>query len=161
MRHTDMGRANLRMPVTIAEGSERDRELWERTNKEAVSAYQSMCIADIPYEDARTVLPLATETWIIAGMPMRTWLETYEYRACYMFYPEMRWVFQRMKEELARHNEPLSTYAQITCERRKICTYRGAEDTAECPLRKANGWDREWQSPEYDDRMLRLRALGQ
>ncbi len=82
MRHTDMGDANVRMPASIAEGDPYARDIWLATVNKAVAHYQRLVRLDIPYEDARTVLPLATETWIIGGMPLRTWLETYEYRAC-------------------------------------------------------------------------------
>lgn len=161
LRHTDMGNANIRMPETIADASLRDQTVWMDATAKALSAYQGLVEADIPYEDARTVLPIATETWIIAGMPLRTWLETYEYRACHMFYPEMRRVWRRMKEELDKVAPRVAEQARITCERRKICTYRGAEDTTSCPLRQAHGWDREWQSEQYDDRTLLLQALEQ
>lgn len=82
LRHTDMGFANQRMPLSIAASSQLDQYIWERSVKQSVSTYQALVAEDVPYEDARTVLPLSTETWIIGGMPMRTWLETFEYRAC-------------------------------------------------------------------------------
>lgn len=151
LRHTDMGDANLRMPVTIADAAGWQQETWINANRNAVAAYQQLVEGNVPYEDARTVLPLATETWIIAGMPLRTWLETFEYRACYMFYPEMRWVFARMKEELAKRAPKIAAQARITCERKGVCTYRGAEDTECCPIYPGA---REWRSKLYDDKML-------
>lgn len=157
MRHTDMGRRpNVRMPLTIAADDER-RAAWLKSINAAIDAYARLVGDDTPYEDARTVLPIATETWIIAGMPLRTWLETYAYRACYMFYPEMRWVFRRMREELARVAPRIAERARVSCEVRGVCTYRGAEDTEPCPIYPGA---REWRSPEYDDRMLRLKALA-
>ena len=75
---------------------------------------------------------------------------------CYMFYPEMRYVFHRMKEELEASAPTVAKHAQITCERKGVCTYRGAEDTQTCPIYPGS---REWQSPLYDDRMLRLQAI--
>jgi len=157
LRHTDMGNANIRMPETIAEHPDVHlRQLWVNSVDDARLNYQRLVARDVPYEDARTVLPLSTETWIIAGMPLRTWLETYEYRACYMFYPEMRYVFHRMREELQLSAPTVAKHAQITCERKGVCTYRGAEDTETCPIYPGS---REWQSPLYDDRMLRLQSL--
>lgn len=161
LRHTDMGFANQRMPASIAAGSEADQDLWTRSVKQSVSSYQALIAGDVPYEDARTVLPLSTETWIIGGMPMRTWLETFEYRACLMFYPEMRYVFQRMKEVLAESHAWIADQAKITCERKHVCTYRGAEDTEWCPIYPGS---REWRSPQYDramlDRFAKLKADG-
>ena len=157
LRHTDMGIANMRVPEYIITASQKIQEVWADSVSQARYAYVKLIAKDVPYQDARTVLPLATETWIIAGMPFRTWLDTYAYRACNMFYPEMRWVFGRMKEELAKKAPRLAEQARITCELKKRCTYRGAEDTSVCDFPWSS--DREWTSPLYDDAMLKLDAL--
>jgi thymidylate synthase ThyX len=151
MRHTDMGNANVRMPEYIANANQVYQSQWAIAIGNSIGVYQELVNADTPYEDARSVLPIATETWIIGGMPLRTWLETYEYRACHMFYPEMRYIFGRMKDALAKRAPNVARQAHITCERKGICTYRGAEDTTGCPIYPGA---REWQSPLYDDRTL-------
>jgi len=151
MRHTDMGNANMRMPESIVHTDVFTRDEWVASVEASRGNYEDLIEQDIPYEDARTVLPLATETWIIAGMPLRTWLETYAYRSCEMFYPEMQYVFRRMKEELAKKSPKIAEQAKISCEVKGVCTYRGAEDTTGCSIYPGS---REWQSPLYDDKML-------
>lgn len=158
-RHTDLTGVNFRMPEHIANGKQTPYYLWLHSVEGSRRIYEHLIEKwDTPYQDARTVLPIASETWIIAGMPLRTWLETYAYRACEMFYPEMQWVFRRMKEELAKVAPKIAAQAKISCELKEKCTYRGSEDTSVCSMPWAN--DREWQSPLYDDRMLKLQALG-
>ena len=151
MRHTNMGDANVRMPSAIAAKSKTLQQTWLESVKASVFTYNELVNADVAYEDARTVMPLATETWIIAGMPVRTWLETYEYRRCHMFYNEMQGVFGMMKDELMKVAPWLAGQAKITCERKGVCTYRGAEDTEWCPIYPGS---REWRSNLYDRKTL-------
>lgn len=83
MRHSYMGDANIRMPLYISQQPENIQKLWVDTVKTSVRTYQTLSEQhDAPYQDARTVLPIGIETWILGGMPIRAFLEVYAYRAC-------------------------------------------------------------------------------
>lgn len=157
MRHSNMGNANLRMPSGISNSSYDVQYEWSRVAQNAVGAYVNLVEEhDIAYQDARTVLPLATETWIIGGMPLRTFIETYNYRACYMFYPEMRWIFQRMGALLAEACPWVANKIKISCEvpdagGHHKCFYRGTEIVSDvCPLPWATEENRIWKSKRFD-----------
>lgn len=150
MRHSNMGNANLRMPDGIVESNETIQTKWIQSNRMAIETYLDLVTHDVAFQDARTVLPIATETWIIMGMPLRTFLETYAYRACFMFYPEMRWTFRRCGELLVSACPWLEKYVKISCEITKKCEFRGTEATGNyCPL----PWShiRKWTSKHFMD----------
>lgn len=156
MRHSNMGNANLRMPEYIAHTKEEKiKGDWYFATCNAVNAYVGLVHADVPYQDARTVLPLATETWIIGGMPLRTFIETYNYRACYMFYPEMQWVFRTAGVLLKEACPWLENKIKISCEipdkeGNHKCYYRGVEEVeGVCPLKWAKEENRLWKSTRF------------
>ena len=151
-----MGDANVRMPEFVAKGSEEIQEKWLLSNQMAVDTYHELVnVYDMPYQDARTVLPLSTETWLIVGMPLRTFLEMYNYRACYMFYPEMRWITQEMGLLLAAECPWLEDKIKISCEMadkdgNHKCFYRGVENVEEvCTLPWAKEENRIWKSTRF------------
>ena len=157
MRHSNMGNANLRMPGAISSSSYDIKYEWKRVTQNAVGSYINLVEEhDIAYQDARTVLPLATETWIIGGMPLRTFIETYNYRACYMFYPEMRWIFQKMGELLSEACPWVANKIKISCEipdkdGNHKCFYRGTEIVSDvCPLPWATEENRIWKSTRFN-----------
>lgn len=141
MRHSNMGNANLRMPEFITRQPLDKQQFWIDNQKRQVEAYMKMVEEWYwPYEDARSVLPIGTETWIIGGMPIRTFLETYAYRACYMFYPEMQWIFRECGRLLKEQCPWLADKVKISCEipnreGKHNCHYRGTEPVeGMCPL---------------------------
>lgn len=156
LRHSNMGHANVRMPEYVAKGSEDLQEKWTLATQMAVDTYVSMVNDDdMPYQDARTVLPLATETWLIVGMPLRTFLEMYNYRACFMFYPEMQWITQKMGSLLATECPWLEDKIKISCEipdkdGNHKCYYRGVEDVSlVCHFEWAKEDNRIWKSKRF------------
>ena len=149
MRHSRMHKANMRMPEYYANASEALQRSWIESVKNSLQAYEEHTTgADVPYQDARTVLPIATETWIISGYPVRAWLEEYAYRACTLFYPETRWIWHEMKRKLMEVCPWIAEQAKLTCELTKVCEYNGVENTHEmCEL----PWShiRRWQSAAF------------
>lgn len=133
MRHSDMYNANVRMPQQIVISDNDIQKKWIDAVKKSIDTYIELTRQfDIPYQDARTVLPLATETWIIVGMPIRTFLETYNFRACSMFYPEMVYCFREMGRLLSEKCNWLEPKIKISCEipdqnGEHWCYYRGTE----------------------------------
>lgn len=158
MRHTDMGNAAMRMPVEIANGDDKLRRMWENSVKESVIVYNALTDADVPFQDARTVLPIATETYIIASYPLSEFLSTYSYRACYMFYPEIVALFQQMGKVLIEKCPWIEPYVRIGCQKTRangenehMCTYQGWERVeGHCPLSWAKENNRVWKSSKFE-----------
>ena len=170
MRHTDMGDPAMRMPAEIAE--EYDKPVndvrhnvgtrggaWEESIAQSKRAYAALIDADVPYQDARTVLPIATETYIIAEYPLSEFLGTYAYRACHMFYPEIVALFGLMKEALVEKCPWLAEYILIGCEKtapsnglEHMCTYQGWERVeGHCPLAWAKEDNRVFKSRKFEN----------
>ena len=134
MRYADMGSFNVRMPVEIAKYSNAAL-VWTRAMREARRAYKELADMGIPMQDARTVCPIATETYIICEYPLSEFLNTYAYRACQMFYPETVALFGLMKKALLEKCPWLTDMVKISCEKTSggiqdlphKCTYQGWE----------------------------------
>ena len=166
MRHTDMGSgpdvnrvAAIRMPVEIYNASAEVREEWTHAVEVARQTYAVLVNQhDIPFQDARTVLPIGTETYIIAAYPVSEFLNTYSYRACFMFYPEIVALFHRMRSALVEECAWLEPYIQIGCERTRpngtmphMCTYQGWEKVeGQCPFIWAKEDNRVWKSSKFE-----------
>lgn len=164
MRHTDMGEPAMRMPEAIA-ASAKGRLDWLWAMEHARGVYTTLMELDIPYQDARTVLPIATETYIIASYPLGEFLNTYAYRACYMFYPEIVQLFRLMREALVEKSPWLAEHIAVSCEKTRPsvsttntavtyehqCTYQGWEQVeGHCPLTWAKEENRVWKSRKFD-----------
>lgn len=160
MRHTNMGYPAMRMPQHIAEHPDPEvRRDWWRSIGAAADTYWSLVHQDIPYQDARTVLPIATETYIIASYPLSVFLATYAYRACYMFYPEIVYLFRKMREALLEVCPWLDPFIKVSCEKTRpngeqehMCTYQGWERVeGHCPLAWAKEDNRVWKSSKFEN----------
>ena len=178
MRHTDMGsyvgdpalfemgeekeyegNAAMRMPEEIANSSEEVQALWIQSVNRARHNYAVLVNDyDVPFQDARTVLPIATETYIIASYPVSEFLNTFSYRACSMFYPEIVALFRLMREELLKVCPWLEPYVLISCEKTRpngefshMCTYQGWEKVeGQCPFAWAKESNRVWKSSKFE-----------
>jgi thymidylate synthase (FAD) len=160
MRHTDMGdQFNVRKPVTIEDSwaeidladSPNLRRLYEMDvqNKEeppdsadpnwvfvkaisvAQEAYALLKRADIPYQDARFICPIGTQTYIVATYPVKVWLDTFAYRACNLMMWEIVWLFRQMKVCVLERFPWMEPFIKISCEKSNKCTFQGWEATAE------------------------------
>jgi len=130
MRFTWMKNPNLRIPESIWEHEDllaRFDSLHDGFNQ----LYQDCISRDIPYQDARYILPSGTETYIMGIFPLHVWLDTYAYRACPMFMHEMSYVWWRMKQEVRKVNPWLAEQAVISCEKSHKCMFQGREDVKE------------------------------
>lgn len=169
-RHTNLTGVRYRMPVELThpDWAEREpidemfaqpslQEQWLEAVEHADATYRTMVALGVPYEDARTVLPISTETYIEVRMPWRTFVDTFAYRACYMFYPEMVWVMHELYRRLRVVAPELAQMLNISCERSQTCTYRGAEPTGDgaCPFvwSGRRNWvpdqNKRWEGREY------------
>jgi hypothetical protein len=157
MRHSMMGNANLRMSEHIASRSQEEQDFWIQSVRSSVGSYMhAVEKLDWPYQDARTLLPLSTETWIVMGMPIRTFLETYAYRACSMFYPEMVYIWRTMGTMLAESCPWLANKIKVSCEipdgqGKNWCHFRGTEPVEEfCKFPWAKAESRLFKSHLYE-----------
>lgn len=171
MRHTDMGSdlkeqdgfsdqtAAARMPEYIAQSPVEVQEEWLHAIEVARQTYSFLVdVFDVPFQDARTVLPIATETYIIGAYPVSEFLNTYSYRACYMFYPEIVALFHRMRIALLEKCPWLEPYILISCEKTRpngsqphMCTYQGWEKVeGQCPFIWAKEDNRVWKSSRFE-----------
>lgn len=120
----------FRMPESVWMNEE-CRTQWVRALVESHVAYQMAIEADVPYEDARYILNEGTTNFILCEYSLRTFLETYAYRACVMFQDEMVWVFRAMGAILVHKHPYLFKHVKISCEIAQRCTYQGRERTEE------------------------------
>lgn len=159
MRHTDMGNAAMRMPEEIAGADKEVQSLWNNQVNMSRAVYQTLTDKyDVPFQDARTVLPIATETYIIAAYPVSEFLSTYSYRSCYMFYPEIVALFRLMRDKLSEKCPWLTEHIVTSCEKTRpangqehMCTYQGWERVeGHCPLAWAKEDNRVWKSSKFE-----------
>ena len=147
----------------IVEGSQLPMEIatvgdiWRLSTELSREAYNWLCALDIPFQDARTVAPIATETYIVAAYPLVEFMNTFAYRGCYMFYPEIVVLFHRMRAALLEKAPWLEPHIKIGCETtapagkyEHRCTYQGWESVeGQCPL----AWGKEenlvWKSRRF------------
>jgi thymidylate synthase (FAD) len=152
-RATNMGdRPNTRVPESVF----KHRPLFRQylvSIKAAHLAYEQALDNDVSYQDARWILPEGTETYIMCEYPLRTFLETYAYRACVMFQWEHVFIMREMGRILTEAHPWLEPYVKISCERIKKCTFQGwerVEGFCEFP------WAREDNRIYQPDKKLRI-----
>jgi thymidylate synthase (FAD) len=117
---------NLRMPESVWR-NEQARMAWGIAAYQSVRAYNDACNAGVSYQDARWILPEATETYIMCEYPLRTFLEVYAYRGCPMFQWEYVHVMREMRKLLVAAHPWLEPYIKISCEKSQRCTFQGWE----------------------------------
>lgn len=180
MRYADMGNLNVRMPEEIAKrddenyidpakyphlsfgilGKATPTEVWQYSTDVAREAYNWMAEHKVPMQDARTVCPIATETYILCNYDLGEFLKLYSYRACQMFYPEMVQIMKLMKESLVQKAPWLEPYIKISCENTSgsihslhghRCTYQGWEKVeGHCTFEWATEKNRTFKSSKVD-----------
>jgi hypothetical protein len=120
----------FRMPESVW----MDRELrsrWIHVVVQAHRAYAEAISRDIPYEDARYILPEGTTNFILCEYSLRVFMETYAYRGCVMFQDEMVWVMRAMRTVLVEAHPNLEPHIKISCEKIHKCTFQGSERVEE------------------------------
>lgn len=120
------GMPDFQMPESVWLNPEL-RSMWIRVLREVHTVYNEAISADIPYEDARYILPEGTVNFILCEYSLRTFMETYAYRGCVMFQSEMVWVMRAMRELLVIAHPYLAEHILISCEKIHKCTFHGAE----------------------------------
>jgi thymidylate synthase (FAD) len=103
------------------------RTIWVKALREVHYAYNWAISSDIPYEDARYLLPEGTTNFILCEYSLRTFMETYAYRGCVMFQDEYVVTIRAMRKLLVDAHPYLAKHVLISCEKAKACTYQGRE----------------------------------
>jgi thymidylate synthase-like protein len=116
----------FRMPESVW-ANQHLRETWIRALRDVHNAYNAAVTQDIPYEDARYILPEGTTNFILCEYSLRTFMEMYAYRGCVMFQSEMVGVVRAMRRLLVNGHPYLSDHIRISCEKIHRCTFQGAE----------------------------------
>ena len=91
-------------PATVARGPERGK--FERHMRKSAALYREMIDAGVPAEDARFVLPNATETKILVSMNARELRHFFALRACRRAQWEIRGLAMKMLG-IAKEKAPL------------------------------------------------------
>lgn len=114
MYHSDA--PEYRMPESVWV-KPRAREAFLRMIYFCHQAYRIACEEDVSYQDARFALPEGSTSFILLEYPLRTFLDTYAYRACQMFQWEIVHCFRQMKERIVEDHEWMEPYIKISCEK--------------------------------------------
>lgn len=116
-RATYMGdHPDVRMPESIWRRPAA-REAYLMAIEAAHEAYRIATRANVSYQDARFILPEASQTYIVCEYPLRTFIETYAYRGCAMFQWEHVHVMREMRRLLVEAHPWLDPYIKISCEK--------------------------------------------
>jgi len=141
----------FRMPETVWLAPRHVRDAWIKALYVAHVAYQVACDANVPYQDARFILPEGTTTFIMCEYPVREFLAVYAYRACTMFQWEIRDVFRKMGSLLSDRYPWLEPYIKISCEKSHVCEFQGWERVEGfCPLPWAREDNRRFRSDKHE-----------
>lgn len=139
---------NFRMPESVWRNV-RARNAFEAAIAAAHTAYRTACEEDVSYQDARYILPIGTETYIMCEYTVREFLALYAYRACSMFQWEICHTVRQMGSILGEAYPWLAPYIKISCEAVKRCTFQGWEEVDEqCDLPWAHETTRTFK-PEH------------
>lgn len=124
----------FRMPETVWVNAD-VRRVWVEALINAQHAYSVAVQCDVPYEDARYILPEGTTNFILCEYSLRTFMETYAYRGCVMFQDEYVHAIRAMRTLLVEAHPYLEPHIKISCEIPKKCTYQGPEPVeGQCDL---------------------------
>jgi thymidylate synthase (FAD) len=131
---------NFRMPATIFE----DDRLFDMVNEYITLArriHRELVDADIPYQDARFVIPMGMTTHLIATYNYRALRDFCATRLCNMVQWEINEVAKLMKKQVTQVHPILGEALMPRCEMIGKCTFAGWEK--KCEERE---YERDWTS---------------
>ncbi len=97
------------------------KKKYDQAVKEVGKLYDELVQEGIKAEDARYLLPNATETRIVVTMNARSLLNFLEHRLCTRAQWEIRILAQKMLKEATKVAPEIFKYAGPTCKTEKIC----------------------------------------
>lgn len=99
----------------------RNNKIFLKNIKQAKQAYDKLIKSGVKKEDARFVLPNASETKIVVTMNARSLLHFFEKRLCNRAQWEIREMAKLMLEQVKKVAPNIFKYAGPTCKMQKIC----------------------------------------
>ena len=106
---------------------ETKKEIEEHWNK-TIKLFNKLIDKGFPNEDARSILPIGTATYIIVETDLKAFADAFSYRGCAMFMPETQHIFWRMRDLIVEKYPFLENMLRLACEKQQVCTYQGMED---------------------------------
>lgn len=90
--------------------------------------YSSMAHENIPFQDCRDILPISTQTYIIAETTLKDLIDSYTFRACSFCQQQIIFCFEGMKRGVLERYPGLEKYLRTGCEKTGVCQHQGWED---------------------------------
>lgn len=147
-RATFYGEApEVRLPETIWL-DETARKAALNLIEQGWDTYRELCELDLPYQDARYLLPEGTVNYIQCTYDLREWLNTFSYRSCFMFQHEIGHVFRLMRDLLVERHPWLGAHAVTSCIKAGHSTFSGWESVDACPVPTCNDATRRFKPSE-------------
>jgi thymidylate synthase ThyX len=145
------GLSESNIGIRISPHIAKNPELFEKVKKhfeETKRLYSEIVDADVPFQDARDLLPIGSQTYIIAECSLKEFMKTFSYRGCSMFQPQMVYVMWKMREEIIKVYPKLEKFLVLSCEKNNTCMYQGWESSDKaCSLEQAK--KRQFKSSVY------------
>jgi len=116
----EKGQFDYLIPPTIERNPEL-KQKFEDFMKEISNKYQEFTAAGIPAEDARSVLPNACATSLVASLNLRELIHIANLRLCTRAQYEIRTMVKMMCEELIKEEPWLKPYLVPKCEKNGYC----------------------------------------
>lgn len=116
----EKGQFDYLIPQTI-ERDEKLKEKFENFMAEIAKVYEEFTEAGIPAEDARSVLPNACATSMVASLNLREMIHLAHLRLCTRAQFEIRTLVKMMCEELVKEEEWLKPYLVPKCDALGYC----------------------------------------
>jgi len=140
LRWRNVENFNFRMPVSITDNPVLE-DMVDKYIQMAREIHRELVLEDIPYQDARFVIPMGMTTHLIATYNYLSLKNFCATRLCNMVQWEINEVARLMKEEVVKVEPILGSALIPRCEMINKCTFAGWE--SKCEERE---FERDWTS---------------
>jgi thymidylate synthase (FAD) len=117
--------------------------------KESKQIYQDMVEENIPFQDCRDILPISTQTYIIAECSLKEFMNTTRYRACSFFQQQMVYVIKQMQARVTELYPWLGDHFKTSCEMTGKVMYQGWESADASAVCGCGAKGRDFKSEVY------------
>ncbi len=128
-RYVNLNEPNYVVPPSISK-NKKTKKAYDDTMETIWNHYNTLLEMKIPAEDARYVLPNATQTNIMVTMNARSLLNFFELRCCLHAQWEIRMLANKMLREAKKVAPRIFQHAGPSCQTKRICL----EKKKDCPL---------------------------
>lgn len=123
-------------------------EKYQEACLKAGEAYDELMKMGMHPQDARNVLPGATNTHVMVSWTLKTLVDVASKRTCYQAQPFWKVVFNQIRKEIALNVDPFFAQLMVPpCASKGFCPYKSALDR-DCPVATALG-DLQKGKPKY------------